>query len=119
MDESARNNTASFDMSNPAQPLNDDVALYKMFCHQESAPTYQDCLKSVATSQHHHAARSDSLIRRKMSKLLQGKEDEWAAIASRTGPLQLLDLSVDVLREIIKEVCFPSVLYQRLRFNIF
>lgn len=40
----------------------------------------------------------------KMSKLLNGKDKEWAAVAGRKGPLQLLDLPMDVLKEIIKEV---------------
>ena len=40
----------------------------------------------------------------KMSQLLNGKEKEWAATAERRGALQLLDLPVDILREIIKEV---------------
>jgi len=40
-----------------------------------------------------------------LKKLLKGKEREWASIgATRTGPLRLLDLPVDVLKEIIKEV---------------
>lgn len=40
-----------------------------------------------------------------LKKLLKGKEKEWASIgATRKGPLRLLDLPVDVLKEIIKEV---------------
>jgi hypothetical protein len=38
-----------------------------------------------------------------MSKYLGQKEDERAAV-SRDGPLNLLDLPVDVLKEIIREV---------------
>jgi len=40
----------------------------------------------------------------KMAQLLNGKEKEWAATAEKRGALQLLDLPVDILREIIKEV---------------
>ena len=40
----------------------------------------------------------------KMAQLLNGKEKEWAATAEKRGSLQLLDLPVDILREIIKEV---------------
>jgi len=40
----------------------------------------------------------------KMAQLLNGKEKEWAATAEKRGTLQLLDLPVDILREIIKEV---------------
>lgn len=36
--------------------------------------------------------------------LLKEKLDEWTAVAQRTGPLRLLDLPMDVLKEIIKEV---------------
>ncbi|TKA61921.1 hypothetical protein B0A49_09337 [Cryomyces minteri] len=39
-----------------------------------------------------------------MSRLLKGKDKEWAAVVEKKGPLQLLDLPVDVLKEIIKEV---------------
>jgi hypothetical protein len=48
--------------------------------------------------------RGDGLVRKKLSKLLKGKEEEWTAVAQKKGPLQLLDLPVDVLKEIIKEV---------------
>lgn len=49
-------------------------------------------------------ARGDLAIRRKLSKLLKGKEEEWTAVAQKKGPLQLLDLPIDVLKEIVKEV---------------
>jgi hypothetical protein len=39
-----------------------------------------------------------------LSRLLKGKEREWHAISSKTGPLHLLDLPVDILRLIVKEV---------------
>jgi hypothetical protein len=42
-----------------------------------------------------------------LSKLLKGKEKEWAAVA-RKGPLRLLDLPVDILREIIHQVGMNS-----------
>lgn len=41
---------------------------------------------------------------RKISELLQGKEEEWAAGARRAGPLRLLDLPLDLLGEILREV---------------
>lgn len=42
--------------------------------------------------------------RTKISSLLKDKEREWAAVAEKKGPLQLLDLPMDVLKEIVKEV---------------
>lgn len=42
--------------------------------------------------------------KRTMSKLLKGKEKEWSSIADKKGPLKLLDLPVDILREIINQV---------------
>jgi hypothetical protein len=39
-----------------------------------------------------------------IAKHLQGKQGEWAAVADKKEPLQLLDLPVDVLRVIVKEV---------------
>jgi hypothetical protein len=35
---------------------------------------------------------------------LKGKEKEWTAVAEKKRPLQLLDLPVDILKEIIEKV---------------
>lgn len=40
----------------------------------------------------------------KMSNLLKDKEQEWTAVLEKKGPLQLLDLPMDVLKDIVKEV---------------
>ncbi|KAK2626554.1 hypothetical protein QTJ16_003729 [Diplocarpon rosae] len=40
----------------------------------------------------------------KLSGLLKDKEQEWAAAVERNGPLRLLDLPTDVLKEIVREV---------------
>jgi hypothetical protein len=37
---------------------------------------------------------------------LKGKEKEWTAVAEKKRPLQLLDLPVDILKEIIEKVSF-------------
>ena len=39
-----------------------------------------------------------------MMHLLKGKEKDWAPMAQRERPLQLLDLPMDVLKDIMKEV---------------
>lgn len=57
---------------------------------------------AAITATESHDQRSDSNSR--LAKLLQGKEKEWAAVAEKQGPLQLLDLPVDILKEIVKEV---------------
>jgi len=44
--------------------------------------------------------------RTKISSLLKEKEQEWTAVAEKKGPLRLLDLPMDVLKEIVKEVGF-------------
>lgn len=44
----------------------------------------------------------------KVSKLLKGKERERESVVQRAKPLQLLDLPVDILKEIIKEVSCAS-----------
>jgi hypothetical protein len=41
----------------------------------------------------------------KISNLLKDKEKEWTTVAEKKGPLRLLDLPMDVLKEIVKEVC--------------
>ncbi len=43
-----------------------------------------------------------------VSRTLKGKEKEWAAVAEKKRPLQLLDLPVDILREIVGHVSFKS-----------
>lgn len=39
-----------------------------------------------------------------ISNLLKHKEQEWSAVVEKKGPLQLLDLPMDILKEIVKEV---------------
>lgn len=40
----------------------------------------------------------------KIARLLKGKEKDWATAAKKEGPLQLLDLPLDILKIIFKEV---------------
>jgi hypothetical protein len=40
----------------------------------------------------------------KLSRSLKGKDKEWTAVAEKKRPLQLLDLPLDILREIISQV---------------
>jgi hypothetical protein len=47
--------------------------------------------------------------RGRISSLLKDKEQEWTAVVEKQGPLRLLDLPMDVLKEIVKEVGFPSL----------
>lgn len=48
-------------------------------------------------------AEEEHTPKQSLSKLLKGKEKEWAAVA-RKGPLRLLDLPVDILKEIIHQL---------------
>ncbi|KAL2064872.1 hypothetical protein VTL71DRAFT_4012 [Oculimacula yallundae] len=43
-------------------------------------------------------------VKTKISHLLKDKEQEWTAVVEKKGPLRLLDLPMDVLKEIVKEV---------------
>jgi hypothetical protein len=63
--------------------------------------------------------------RAKISSLLKDKEKEWTAVVeNRKGPLQLLDLPMDVLKEIVKEVstlllcCRHSLIFSFSRLRI-
>lgn len=49
-------------------------------------------------------SKDDEDAKNVIKALLKEKLDEWTAVVQRTGPLRLLDLPVDVLKEIIKEV---------------
>jgi len=44
-----------------------------------------------------------------VSRTLKGKEKEWAAVAEKKRPLQLLDLPVDILREIVGHVSLQTI----------
>ena len=57
-----------------------------------------------AQSSSERAERTGSDARTKISNLLKDKEQEWAAVVDKKGPLRLLDLPMDVLKEIVKEV---------------
>jgi hypothetical protein len=48
--------------------------------------------------------KSDIDAKTKISNLLKDKEQEWTAVVAKEGPLHLLDLPLDVLKEIVKEV---------------
>ena len=39
-----------------------------------------------------------------IARLLHGKEKEWSAIAEKNDPLQLLDLPIDILKEIVNHI---------------
>ncbi len=45
---------------------------------------------------------------RKISELLKEKEREWTDVVRKIGPLQLLDLPLELLTEILREVCFHA-----------
>ena len=40
----------------------------------------------------------------RIGKLLKGKEKEWSAAVKKDGPLKLLDLPLDVLKDILNKV---------------
>lgn len=48
--------------------------------------------------------KGDGGSRKTISKVLKGREHEWESVPRRQGPLKLLDLPVDILKEIVKEV---------------
>lgn len=68
----------------------------------------EDVSKSNTTSQElppFQRTMSDAMSPgSRLTKFLGGKEKEWAAVAMKDGPLRLLDLPLDLLREILKEV---------------
>ena len=54
--------------------------------------------------------KGDGGFRKTVSKTLKKRACEWPSAPRRQGPLKLLDLPVDVLKEIVKEVCsVPSI----------
>ena len=71
----------------------------------------EDCAPSKGTLYSHNQTTplegADSTAKTagsKITELLKGKEKEWTAVASKKGPLKLLDLPLDILDYILKEV---------------
>jgi len=63
--------------------------------------------------EHDKTRKSTIDPRAKISSLLKDKEKEWTAVVeNRKGPLRLLDLPMDVLKEIVKEVIAPVSCYR-------
>ena len=64
------------------------------------------CQVGTADAGEHDKNRKSTIDpRAKISSLLKDKEKEWTAVVeNRKGPLRLLDLPMDVLKEIVKEV---------------
>jgi hypothetical protein len=95
-----------------SQPDEQLVSIPKTSTAPQPSNTLKQSTASPAPGQ--QMAASESLpekiekngidARTKISNLLKGKEQEWAAVAERKGPLRLLDLPMDVLKEIVKEV---------------
>lgn len=55
----------------------------------------------------------------KISNFLKDKEQEWTAVVEkRNGPLRLLDLPMDVLKEIVKEVAYSPFTLQSSRHKL-
>ncbi len=55
----------------------------------------------VSPMQH---AEATSKVDQVLARHLQGKVKEWTAVVEKNGPLQLLDLPVDILREIVNHI---------------
>ena len=81
------------------QPLND---LKSSACYHTPVMATQDIVESKDMEHPLVDARSS------ISNLLKDKEQEWASLAEKTGPLQLLDLPMDILKEIVKEARLKS-----------
>lgn len=67
----------------------------------------QDAMSGLITQEAPVEGQEENVAaepRAKLLCLLKGKEKEWAAARNKDGPLELLDLPLDVLKCIINEV---------------
>ncbi|KAI2629675.1 hypothetical protein GGR54DRAFT_628180 [Hypoxylon sp. NC1633] len=76
---------------------------------KELAVSHSQTRQESAAGQHVPESSSSDVSTRdssvpNLSKLLRGRSREWEAIKAKPRPLQLLDLPVDILRLIVKEV---------------
>jgi hypothetical protein len=85
--------------STSSQSINDSMANGGSYEQAETSP-----LESSGTT-----TKVVMDPRRRISNLLKDKEKEWTAVAEKKGPLRLLDLPMDVLKEIVKEVGFSGL----------
>jgi len=75
--------------------------------HEELLDNDQHVMGGLSTQEASVEGQEDNVAaktRAKLSNLLKGKEKEWAAARRKDGPLELLDLPLDILKCIIKEV---------------
>lgn len=91
----------NFTSSTPSSPEDVNSSLEVVGDEEEHLASPYSILGDGANAEEEHTPKQS------LSKLLKGKEKEWAAVA-RKGPLRLLDLPVDILKEIIHQVSMNS-----------
>ena len=97
-------------------PLDYDHLDSEDFVSSEESHELHEADVSLTTKEPGAARQSEAavggqqapLVKGKAAKLLKGKEKEWESMVQRARPLQLLDLPVDILKEIIKEVSYAA-----------
>ncbi|PQE20804.1 F-box domain-containing protein [Rutstroemia sp. NJR-2017a BBW] len=96
-------NTSQFDDQSSTYPRT-SAATQPSDC-QTIAESGAACGMATPTSSSGKADKAGIDARTKISNLLKDKAREWTAVVEkRNGPLRLLDLPMDVLKEIVKEV---------------
>ena len=97
--------------------LHNDQASKSLDVGQEDSNSQALCLEVLDMSNHGQplgASSQDPSIdlpprAQKMAKLLRDKRGSRAPVMEKMGTLQLLDLPMDILKEIVKEVCILDV----------
>ena len=78
--------------------------------HQQAEEIYETTVSTKQASPAESPRASDggmgSSTGHSMSKYLKEKEREWSEVAKKEGPRRLLDLPLDVIQDILKEVRF-------------
>ncbi|RFU28763.1 hypothetical protein B7463_g7575, partial [Scytalidium lignicola] len=106
-------NQPNLDPTSSDTPVPDDQLAH--IPKTSAATQASNALKTTDSGALHQMATPETAIqdksekvgvdaRTKISNLLKDKEREWTAVVARKGPLRLLDLPMDVLKEIVKEV---------------
>lgn len=76
--------------------------------HEADAKAGENQILLPESGAGHKMENQEKTPRAAISNILKEKEQEWASVAAKKGPLKLLDLPLDVLKEIMKDVCFYS-----------
>lgn len=99
---SMENISTPWDSTETAGKGRDEFGSDAVDTYDHEKPAYLQ--PSQSSSCQNFGPRDESRPQHVVKKLLKGKEKEWTATVEKNRPLQLLDLPLDILKDVVKEV---------------